>query len=200
MPLSKVTLLSREIGNSVKGSGGEVYVADEWTSVPLIFQQLQDAGAWLSDLTIIAHSIWLLKYGGTAGEVYAYLAAAAGQSTGGLAGPYGIAIGKDKINKGNVAMFELLGGCFRDGGVINLVTCAIASTTADPPSRAGPSVWSGDGIKLCEKIAEYSGALVRASPEVQKYTIEGDGIIDAGDWDGAVYQFSPMTSGYRQVR
>ena len=100
-------------------------------------------------------------------------------------GGYGIALGKDEINLGNVHRWVDVKGSL---GHIYLLACAAADTDYE---SVGLGAATGDGLTLCSKLASSAGALVTASDAIQYYYkgmwgIFGD-TIDFGDWEGNVY-------------
>jgi hypothetical protein len=128
-------------------------------------------------------------------------------------GAYGLDMGFDVLNLGRTGVFEYLNGAFSPRGIINLHACAIAAVTVDP-KFSDPTVWSGNGIKFCQSIADYAGCRVRASPELQLFKHDEEKEVhavgwsalglptafatkvsntnyDPGEWEGPVYIFEP---------
>lgn len=116
-------------------------------------------------------------------------------------GAYGLIVGRKTLNLGRASMFQLLNGAFSPMGIINLRACGVAGVIPDPKSKEGPSVWTGNGIKFCQAIADYADCMVRASPDFQLYSITErtsffGGVLsrtdyDPGAWEGSVFLFEP---------
>lgn len=116
-------------------------------------------------------------------------------------GAYGLIVAGRTLNLGRASMFQLLNGAFSSMGVINLRACGVAGRIPDPDFKGGPAVWTGNGLKFCQTIAEYANCLVRASPDFQLYSVtETTGAFgrllsrtnyDPGVWEGSVFLFEP---------
>jgi hypothetical protein len=97
-----------------------------------------------------------------------------------IRGGFGLQLGREDIDLGNVAVFSALAGQVQ---IITIHACATADTV--------PGV--SNGRQLCREIAAYTGAEVIAAVRTQEYTYyrDGSGRIDFGAWEGPVFRFSP---------
>ena len=191
MIVRRATLLSSGLAKSFrkgKEPDGAFYRIGETNSVPLVFRQLRDANAALTALDLYAHGVFLNRYGdGVWGDLAEFV-----YGHDALQGAYGVSLGKDYINKANLDMFGLLAGCFAPGACINFFVCGVAATSDE--SRIGqPNVWSGNGIGLCQSIADASGANVRASTSWFHFKpLNKDGTdFEPIGFSGEVYVFEP---------
>lgn len=104
-------------------------------------------------------------------------------------GGYGVVLGKEGITLGNVDRWVGLRG---DVGHIYLYTCAAADWDI---KAVGLGAATGDGMTMCSKLAQYTGALVTASDAIQWYSGTKKGqVIDFGAWEGKVYTFDASGS------
>jgi hypothetical protein len=113
-----------------------------------------------------------------------YSAATVG-SYGGLQPQYsqggaGVQFCQQGINLGTIAKFSRLHGKLAQ---IEILGCGAAYIT---PGREGKD---GDGNVLCSRLAQITGASVRASTALQRY--DNTGPIDFGRWEGTVLTYGP---------
>ncbi len=193
MTVHAATLLSDGIGKSFKKKpSGAFYYVDGTNSVPLIFKQLRDANAELATLDLYAHGMYVNRHGrGIVGDIAEYI-----YGHDALQGAFGVALGKDAINKANLDMFGTLKGCFAPRGYINFYVCGVAAVSDESQLKdykLDPNVWSGNGVGLCQSIANVSGARVRASTSWFHFRVnhkDGTDFEPVG-FSGEVYVFEP---------
>jgi hypothetical protein len=130
---------------------------------------------WLSDIS---------KDNG--GDVYLKIMAH-GIETKTSQGGYGIWFCKEGIN---LTTLEQLKPLFGKVKKIDLLACGAAYIT---PGCEGKE---GDGNLLCYRLAQVTGAYVRASTATQLYTVSGDWAwshdpLDFGPWEGTVLTYGP---------
>jgi hypothetical protein len=107
--------------------------------------------------------------------------AAAQQSV--MRGGFGVQICRESLLPGNLQLMSSLDGLI---GIITLYCCAPADTHPQNRSRYG------DGERFCRELAAITNAEVVAAVETQYYNTSGtNNQINFGNWEGAVYRFSP---------
>lgn len=106
----------------------------------------------------------------------------AGMCTPSAHGGFGLQLGQQGLNLFNYGLTSAWNGLV---DLIVVFACAPADTGA---GNAG--TW-GDGKRFCGYLALTSGARVIAARDTQYYHHASDGkVIDFGDWEGPVYEFS----------
>jgi hypothetical protein len=109
-------------------------------------------------------------------------------SSGSLAGGWGINICREGINIHTVERFSRWNGLIDN---ILIFSCAIANTAPNATPEG-----EGDGNFLCYRLAQITGAYVFASTANQIYlhnNTDGRG-IDVGNWEGVVFGYAPNGS------
>ena len=94
-------------------------------------------------------------------------------------GGFGLQLGREGLNLFNVSLTRAWNGLV---DVIVLFACAPADT-----ADYNRGTW-GDGRRFAGELALISGARVIAARDTQRYFPTG--IIDFGDWEGPVFEFS----------
>jgi hypothetical protein len=157
-------------GTVSPGRADRVFTVDETTSTDYIISSLRGAADQLDgidELSIMCHG-----YCNQAETVCGY----------------GIQLGKDDLNLGNVQQWSAL---YRLIGKIGVFACGAADTE---PGNEGTD-W--DGRQLCSLLASYTNAWVIASTKVQSFTTSMSvwywdwDEIDFGAWEGEVLLFGP---------
>ncbi|GLS42234.1 hypothetical protein [Methylobacterium brachythecii] len=108
----------------------------------------------------------------------------------------GLQLGKDNLSFNNISVVSALSNQVK---TITLFACGPANTTKGLQNTAV------DGMRFCGEFALYSGAAVIAATASQSYqykkcvakicyhsNTDATGEIDFGQWEGPVYQFSPV--------
>jgi hypothetical protein len=106
-------------------------------------------------------------------------------SSGSLAGGWGINICREGINIHTVERFSRWNGLIDN---ILIFSCAIANTASNATPHG-----EGDGNYLCSRLAQITGAQVFASSSNQSYhhdTSDGLG-ISVGRFEGSTYVYTP---------
>jgi hypothetical protein len=121
-------------------------------------------------------------------------------------GGFGIQFCSEDILEGNVREFDRLRRAFvsRSSVGIELIGCSVAATST-APTPGTPTV--GDGVRLCQMMADAAQTCVRVSPDDQQIgggltrrrkpgtnSIEIEEVelpINPGPWEGRVWVFKP---------
>jgi hypothetical protein len=191
MATINVTLLDSRAGKILANPKPDDLVVGPTDSMVKVFDDLGNkfgkSGKKIGVLAIIAHGY--VDY------------AADGATLGG----FGIVFCKEDILESNAKEFKRLRNVFasRDNVGIELIGCSVADKST-VMTQGTPTV--GNGVRLCQTIADSAQAWVRVSPDDQQI---GGGVtrrrkpgtsfeveevelpINPGPWEGAVWIFKP---------
>jgi hypothetical protein len=157
---------TRARGTAASSFGaGFTLTVDENNSTDYIFNWLKVKamfGGRIETLSIIAHGRSMMVHGKKRGG-------------------FGVSLGKDGLDSGNVSEWERIRGMCR---YIVFNSCAIADTSSTDITK--------DGKFLCAELAHFTRSIIVASDTIQQYTWSDDGSpLDLGAWEGTVYYFRP---------
>lgn len=194
----KVSILARELGVNLKNEHEYDLniVIDEFgmfnSELARIVEWLANRKARMERLDIYAHGLYVPII--PPGKSYAIVER--------IVGAYGVKVGQEFLTSANVDILSILNGAFESQGIINFHACGIAGMHEDYEGKR--HIYSGDGIKLCKRIAKQTDCLVRASSSIQKYTATSNMATDfldlwwptkgdTGDFDLEFLPWSPPT-------
>lgn len=96
---------------------------------------------------------------------------------------FGLIFCREDLTLSNVHLTNMLNGLVE---VICLFACGPAHTPRGYRNR------NGDGELFCRQLSAYTGAVVVAPVENQRYSRSGpNNVIDLGPWEGPVRRFEP---------
>jgi hypothetical protein len=124
-----------------------------------------------------------------------------------VSGGFGLELCQENLTLSNAAVVRSL------HATPPLVRRIVVFSCAAADSQRAARAYGADGKRLMGEIALHSGARVVASTATQRYSMipnisqwmfnagsQNDWRIDFGDWEGAVFEFSPDDGSARQLK
>ncbi len=187
-----IRLLDTRVGARMRNPRPTDIVVGSATPFTAIFGRIKMAAGGfgrIEKLTIIGHGIER-PYNSDSANLQSN---AVGRSD--FLGGYGVQLGLENLTSSTVRRFSVLRQYFRPRATIDVLACAIANSN---PLLG----FDGNGIRLLQELAAFTGANVFASDAVQWFSdhhttdllvtrIEQYDGVRFDSWAGNVYMFSP---------